>query len=224
MMEKRINIAIDGHSSCGKSTLARDLARELNYTYIDSGAMYRAVAYFVLNNDINPNNETEVRHSLPDIDIDIGYTPGFRIFLNGLDITDSIGSLEVSSVVSEIAAMTSVRKKLVEIQQKMSLSKGVVMDGRDIASVVMPDAELKLFVTADIETRTTRRFLELQQKGQFPDHETVRDNLIHRDHIDSTRHDSPLIRVPDAILIDNSNMTREEQLTVAKKLALQLIR
>jgi len=166
MASTKINIAIDGHSSCGKSTLAKDLAATLGYVYIDSGAMYRSVALYLINNN-HPITSKEVTDEILD-QIDIGITTSagkFCILLNGIDVTKRIISIDVSSIVSEVAAMSQVRRKLVEIQQRLGKSKGVVMDGRDIGSVVFPDAELKLFVTADIDVRTQRRFLELKEKA-----------------------------------------------------------
>ncbi len=223
-MDRKINIAIDGHSSCGKSTLAKDLAKELGYVYIDSGAMYRAVALYVLENNIDINDRSKIISSLDHISIAIEYPNGnFLIKLNGTDITDRIKQMDVSSIVSEVAAISEVRKKLVELQQSLGKNKAVVMDGRDISTVVFPEAELKLFVTASIDVRGERRFLELLQKGTEVDINEVKSNLKHRDHVDSTREDSPLTQTEDAILIDNSYLTREEQLVLAKKLALDLI-
>ena len=218
-MTKKINIAIDGHSSCGKSTLAKQLAKKLNYVYIDSGAMYRSVALYYLENNISPSDKVAAVKALGDIIISIQTINNqFAIFLNGKNVTSQIISLEVSSIVSEVAAISEVRKKLVSIQKELGESKGVVMDGRDIGTVVFPDAELKLFITASIEVRTERRYLELIQKNMEEPKEKVKANLSHRDHIDSTREDSPLIQADDAILIDNSFMDQEEQLFLTLKL------
>ena len=214
----KINIAIDGHSSCGKSTLAKDLAKSIGYTYIDSGAMYRAVALYFLNNKIKPDSPQAIE-SLDKILLDLKTIDGkFNIFLQGKNVTERIIALDVSSIVSQVAAISEVRRKLVEIQQELGKNKGVVMDGRDIGSVVFPDAELKLFVTANIEVRTYRRFLELEQKNMPSTFEEVQANLLKRDHIDSSRADSPLTLTEGAVLIDNSYMDKEEQLYLVKKL------
>lgn len=219
-----INIAIDGHSSCGKSTLAKQLAKALNYTYIDSGAMYRAVTLYFLDNKVDINNQDEVLKSLDHIQLDLSYPDGqFDIKLNGTSVTHKIISIEVSSLVSEVAAISSVRKKLVATQQALGNNKGVVMDGRDIGTVVFPDAELKLYVTAALDVRAQRRYDELKQKGLDTPLDKVSHNLAHRDNIDSTRADSPLKKATDAHLIDNSYMTREEQLHLALKLAKETI-
>lgn len=219
-----INIAVDGHSSCGKSTLARELAQALSYKYIDSGAMYRAIALYLIERDIAVENHALVKEALQHIRIDIDYPEGlFKIALNGTDVTERIKRMDVSAIVSEVATISAVRKKLVLIQQELGKTKGVVMDGRDIGTVVFPDAELKLFVTADLDTRAKRRFLELSEKGIESSMDEVRKNLEHRDHIDSTREDSPLVKATDAILIDNSLMSREEQLHLAKKLAAEVM-
>ncbi|MDA8692950.1 (d)CMP kinase [Saprospiraceae bacterium] len=218
-MKKNINIAIDGHSSCGKSTLAKDIAKSLSYIYIDSGAMYRAVALYVLNNNIDLNDEEALLSSLDRINIEMKTNRGqFEILLNGEVVTERIIAIDVSSIVSEVAAKSSVRKKLVKVQQQLGQNKGVVMDGRDIGTVVYPNAEVKFFVTADVEVRTQRRYDELQAKGMPTPYDEVKTNLTHRDGIDSTRKDSPLVQASDAILIDNSYMGREEQLFIALKI------
>ena len=218
-MRKTINIAIDGHSSCGKSTLAKEIAKSLSYVYIDSGAMYRAVALYILNNKIDLNNEQDLLNALDKINIEMKTTDGqFLILLNGENVTERIIAIDVSSIVSEVASKSSVRKKLVKIQQQLGHNKGVVMDGRDIGTVVFPNAEIKLFITADIDVRTQRRCEELTTKGMATPYGDVKKNLIHRDHIDSTRKDSPLIQATDALLIDNSYMGRQEQLFIALKI------
>lgn len=223
-MKTKINIAIDGHSSCGKSTLAKELAASLGYLFIDSGAMYRSVTLFFIENDIDLQDADQVAAALLKIHLEIKTKEGkFRIALNGNDVTDKIISIEVSSKVSEVAALSVVRRKLVELQKEIGHNKGVVMDGRDIGTVVYPDAELKLFVTANIEVRTQRRFLELQSKGMPTPSAEVKANLLHRDHIDSTRLDSPLIQADDAIKIDNSFMDRDEQLYIAQKLVAEIV-
>ena len=218
-MSDKINIAIDGHSSCGKSTLAKGLARALGYRYIDSGAMYRAVTLYFLENGITVDNDKKIAEALKNINIELQYPEGqFQIFLNGREITSRIKQMDVSSYVSEVAAVPAVRRKLVEIQRQLGQHKGVVMDGRDIASVVFPDAELKIFVTAELDIRTERRFNELKNKSLQIQKSEVKENLIHRDYIDSNREDSPLIQTEDAILLDNSYLNREEQLTKVLKL------
>lgn len=224
MTQKRINIAIDGHSSCGKSTLAKQLAAALGYLYIDSGAMYRAVCLYFLQNDINLSDKKQVSMALDQVNISMENNEGtFLIQLNGKDVTNRIIRLDVSSKVSEVAALSIVRRKLVEIQKQQGIHKGVVMDGRDIGTVVYPSAELKLFVTAEIEVRTQRRFIELKEKNMETPYDAVRQNLMHRDHIDSTREDSPLKQAEDAILLDNSFMNRKEQLFLCLKLAKERI-
>ncbi len=220
MSENRINIAIDGHSSCGKSTLAKQLAAALGYLYIDSGAMYRAVSLYFLNNKVDISDPHQVQSALGEVYIAMENKNGsFKIDLNGTDVTNRIIQLDVSSIVSEVAALSVVRRKLVDIQKEQGIHKGVVMDGRDIGTVVYPTAELKLFVSAQIEVRTQRRYIELKEKNMETPYDDVRQNLLHRDHIDSTRADSPLRQAEDAILIDNSFMDREEQLYLCLKLA-----
>ena len=217
---KKIIIAIDGHSSCGKSTLAKSLAKELDYIYVDTGAMYRAVTLYFIQNNIDLNDSRQVEKSLLDINIrfqksgDITHT-----FLNDKDVEFDIREMRVSNKVSEVAEISKVRKVLVREQQQMGIDKGLVMDGRDIGTVVFPDAELKIFLTASIDVRTQRRFDELNQKGMEVDYKTVEKNLNHRDHIDSTRQDSPLKQAVDAILIDNSELDKEKQLAMVLELA-----
>ena len=221
MLKDKLVIAIDGHSSCGKSTLAKAIARKLDYVFIDSGAMYRAVTYYALKNKMIANDLIQIEKiikSLPKIDLEfklnrITKTP--EIFLNGKNIADDIRKPEIANFVSQVAEIKEVRQKLVSEQQKMGTIGGIVMDGRDIGSVVFPNADLKFFVTADIETRTTRRFEELQAKGVKISIQEVQANLLKRDQIDTTRIESPLVKVHDAITIDNSKLSREEQLTIA---------
>lgn len=218
-MINKVNIAIDGHSSCGKSTLAKDIAKALSYVYIDSGAMYRAVALYALENSVNLQDKKQLSEALAYININIRTEDGnFRIYLNGTDVTHRIIAIDVSNIVSEVASKTIVRQKLVKIQQNLGKNKGVVMDGRDIGTVVFPEAEVKFFVTADIEVRTQRRYDELASKNMDTPYGDVKKNLSHRDHIDSTREDSPLIQAEDSILIDNSYMGPEEQLFIALKI------
>lgn len=224
ILNRKINIAIDGHSSCGKSTLAKQLAAALGYIYIDSGAMYRSVALYYIENEIDVKNKEAAVKALDEIQIDIKSVESqFRILLNGVDVTKRIIAIDVSSIVSEVAAISEVRRKLVAIQKQLGEEKGVVMDGRDIGTVVFPEAELKIFVTANIDVRTQRRFLELKEKGMSTSIEIVKENLEHRDHIDSTREDSPLMQADDAILIDNSYMRKDEQLYLVDKMAREFI-
>ena len=221
MTQRKITIAIDGFSSSGKSTLARDLAEALNYTYLDSGAMYRAVTLYCINHNINVNDSTQVEAALNHINLHIppALSKTFAIHLNDSDVTDLIRSMEVSAVVSEIAAISAVRSFLVAQQQAAGKLGGIVMDGRDIGTVVFPNAELKLFVESDIETRVDRRHRELTKKGNNTSRSEVKQNLIHRDNIDSTREDSPLHRASDAHILNNTHLSRSEQLEAAIELA-----
>lgn len=214
---KKITIAIDGFSSTGKSTLAKQLARHLGYVYVDTGAMYRAVTLFAMQNGYIGadyfDKETLV-NSLPFINLQFHFNPelGFgEMYLNETNVEREIRSIEVSNFVSLIAEVPQVRAKLVEQQQQMGKGKGIVMDGRDIGTVVFPDAELKIFMTASPETRAQRRFDELQEKGQAATYEAVLGNVMARDHIDTHREDSPLVKAADAYEIDNSHLTREQQ-------------
>lgn len=214
-----IIIAIDGYSSCGKSTLAKELARHLGYRYIDTGAMYRAVTLFLIRNQIDIQHPEHVAQALQNIQIEFKLNVENQLqetYLNGENIENEIRvNPRVASVVSDVSAISEVRRFLVKQQQAMGEKKGIVMDGRDIGTVVFPDAELKIFVTADPQVRTQRRLDELKQKGQHTTFDEVMANLTKRDHIDSTRADSPLKQAEDAILLDNSNMSREEQFKVA---------
>jgi CMP/dCMP kinase len=214
----KITIAIDGYSSCGKSTLAKALALEMNYTFIDSGAMYRCVALFAIRNGCvlgaHKLNLSCVVSSLPQINIQFGEADekGNRaVLLNDEDVSDEIRQLGVANIVSEVAAIEEVRSFLVKQQQVLGSKGGVVMDGRDIGTVVFPNAQLKLFVTAKPEIRAQRRFLELQAKGETSTMEEILENLKHRDRIDSTRAISPLRQAKDAIIVDNSDMNELEQ-------------
>ena len=221
----KIIIAIDGHSSCGKSTLARALARALGYTYIDSGAMYRAVTLYFLQNGIPAEDESAVSTALERIQIGFEKREEkIRILLNGADIEEQIRQMRVSERVSEVAAISAVRRALVDQQRLLGKNRGIVMDGRDIGTVVFPDAELKIFLTADEEERVRRRYLELLRKGQGTGRDTVRDNLRHRDRIDSNRNDSPLRKAADAVVIDNTNLSETEQLAMSLALARERIR
>ena len=223
-MEKII-IAIDGFSSTGKSTVAKQVAKELNYIYVDTGAMYRAVTYFALENNFISEDEFNSEGLIDRLDtikITFKFNPqlGFaEVYLNGINIEAKIRTLEVSQYVSPIATISEVRRKLVEQQQLMGKDRGIVMDGRDIGTVVFPDAELKLFMTASAETRAKRRYKELLERGHTASYEAVLENVTTRDHIDSTREDSPLVKADDAIAIDNSHLTLVEQFEKILKLA-----
>jgi cytidylate kinase len=214
---KKITIAIDGFSSTGKSTLAKQLANHLGYVYVDTGAMYRAVTYFAMQNgyiDSNFFDKQSLVNSLQYLNLKFIYNNelGFaEIELNGTIVENEIRTMEVSNLVSTIAEVSEVRSKLVEQQKKMGENKGIVMDGRDIGTVVFPNAELKIFMTASPETRARRRFDELQGKGQKVTFEEVLKNVENRDYVDTHREDSPLIMASDAIKIDNSNLDRQEQ-------------
>lgn len=220
LVESKIIIAIDGHSSCGKSTLAKALAKALHYIYVDSGAMYRAVTLYFIEQGVDWQDAGQVDAALADIDISFKRSEaGVRTCLNGRDIEDAIRSMEVSSLVSPVSTLSAVRRALVRQQQALGTQRGVVMDGRDIGTVVFPDAELKLFVTADIEERTRRRFEELKAKGQNPNWDEVQHNLAERDRIDASREDSPLRQADDAVVLDNTHLTESEQLAVALEMA-----
>ena len=215
---KKITIAIDGHSSCGKSTMAKDLAREVGYVYVDTGAMYRCVTLFALRNGLfaadGSINEDELRRQMPNIHITFQFNASTGrpdTYLNGELVEDKIRSMEVSSHVSPIATIGFVREAMVAQQQQMGQGGGVVMDGRDIGTVVFPHAELKIFVTASAEVRAQRRYDELKGKGMEADYGDILKNVQERDYIDSHREVSPLKQAPDAILLDNSHMTIAEQ-------------
>jgi cytidylate kinase len=226
-MSDSIIIAIDGYSSCGKSTLAKALARRLHYAYVDSGAMYRAVTLHFLNHHVDPNNHAQVIDALEKIGITFKYNPETDVnetYLNGLNVEYPIREMRVSEKVSEISKIKEVRHALVEYQQEMGIHRGIVMDGRDIGTVVFPDAELKLFMTAEFEVRIQRRYMEMQHKGFTKiTLEEVAKNLQDRDFIDSTREESPLRQAEDALVFDNTYMTEQEQLEKATLLALERI-
>jgi len=216
---KKIVIAIDGFSSNGKSTMAKSLARKIGYIYVDSGAMYRAVTLYCIENNLFENgklNESRLQNEINNIKIEFHLnkdtgTPD--TYLNGEDVETQIRSMEVSSKVSTVSAIPFVRHAMVALQQEMGKAKGIVMDGRDIGTVVFPDAEMKVFVTADAEVRAKRRFDELQSKGDTETtFEEVLENLKNRDHMDQTREESPLKQADDAILLDNTYMTIDEQM------------
>jgi cytidylate kinase len=215
---KKITIAIDGHSSCGKSTMAKDLARRVGYIYVDTGAMYRSVTLYALRNHLFREDGTilvdELQQQMDNIHISFQLNPETGrpdTYLNGECVEQQIRSLEVSSHVSPIAALGFVREAMVAQQQEMGQCGGVVMDGRDIGTVVFPDAELKIFVTASAEVRAQRRYDELKEKGMPADYADILKNVQERDYIDSHREVSPLRQAPDALLLDNSTMTIAEQ-------------
>lgn len=221
---KKITIAIDGFSSTGKSTLAKQLANHLGYVYVDTGAMYRAVALYAMQNEyINRESfdVTALINSLPSIKLLFKFNPdlGFgEMYLNDVNVESAIRTIEVSNFVSKVAEVSEVRSKLVEQQQEMGKDKGIVMDGRDIGTVVFPDAELKIFMTASATTRAQRRYDELVQKGDLVTYEEVLKNVEERDYIDTHREDSPLVIAEDAVEIDNSHLSREEQFNVVLEL------
>ncbi|UYW02540.1 (d)CMP kinase [Flavobacterium agricola] len=226
---KKITIALDGFSSTGKSTLAKQIAKQLGYVYVDTGAMYRAIALYAMqNNWVNDKQllKQDLIAALPNVQLKFVYNPtlGFaEMYLNGENVEKQIRSLEVSNQVSKIAAISEVRAKLVEQQQNMGKDKGIVMDGRDIGTVVFPDADLKLFMTADAATRAKRRYEELVAKGDDVAYDEVLKNVQERDLIDSTRTDSPLIKAEDAIAIDNSNLSKDEQYEQVMQLVQSLL-
>jgi cytidylate kinase len=219
-MRKNLVIAIDGYSSCGKSTLAKQLAKELSFIYIDSGAMYRAVTLYFIRNGINPENYEEVSAALSKIEINF-HSRDYQshITLNGEEVSEEIRQMPVSEQVSRVAANRLVRHEMVKQQQRMGQFENVVMDGRDIGSVVFEDAQVKFFMTADPKVRAMRRYAEMSNKGnQVVTLEEVFDNLAHRDYDDTTREESPLIRAEDAIVLDNTDLTETEQMEIALRL------
>lgn len=221
---EKIIIAIDGHSACGKSTLAKEMSKLLGYIYVDSGAMYRAVTLYFLENKIDLENMEAVRSALQHVKIHFELKDNMnRTFLNGVDVEDDIRGMNVSRQVSQVAAISEVRKAMVAIQKKMGQQKGIVMDGRDIGSVVFPEAELKIFLTADTDERVQRRLLEMLSKNMPADFNDIKANLISRDQIDSTRADSPLIKAADAVIIDNTHLSKTEQLALAMKLVAEKV-
>jgi cytidylate kinase len=224
MTQSKIIIAIDGHSSCGKSTIAKAVAVRFGYVFIDSGAMYRAVTLFALRRNLIKDgvvDEQKLIKLLPEIKIEFRYNPEKQksdTYLNGENVEDEIRQLPVSQNVSPVATIAEVRAEMVRQQQEMGKNKGIVMDGRDIGTVVFPEAELKLFVTASAEIRAQRRFDELTAKGEAVSYAEILQNVQERDRIDSTREASPLKKAADALVLDNSNMGRDEQLEWVVKL------
>ena len=223
---KPIIIAIDGYSSCGKSTLAKDLAAQLHFAYIDSGAMYRAVTLYFLRHNIALHDDEAIKTALHDIHITFKrnkLTQSSETYLNGENIEAEIRGMAVSNVVSEVSAIKAVRKSMVALQRKAGKHRGVVMDGRDIGTNVFADAELKIFLTAEPTTRAERRFLELQQKGDPETMQAVINNLAHRDHIDTTRTENPLRQAETARIIDNTRLTPQQQLELAHSWAMEVM-
>jgi cytidylate kinase len=223
-LDKKIIIAIDGFSSTGKSTLAKELAKHLGYVYVDTGAMYRAVAFFAMQNGYIGKEFFDIQsliNSLPFIKLvfkfnaDLGFA---EMYLNDVNVEKEIRTIEVSNYVSKVAEIPEVRSKLVEQQQEMGKSKGIVMDGRDIGTVVFPEAELKIFMNASANTRAERRFKELKEKGDVVSFEEVLKNIEERDYIDTHRDDSPLVKAKDALEFDNSNISKQEQFEKVLKL------
>lgn len=217
MNMKKIVIAVDGYSSCGKSTMAKDLAKEIGYTYIDTGAMYRTVTLYCLQNGLFSGeviDEERLRKEIDTIDMSLRFNPATGrpdAYLNGVNVEKEIRSMEVANKVSLVSTLGFVRRALVAKQQEMGKAKGIVMDGRDIGTVVFPDAELKIFVTASPEVRAMRRVKELEAKGETVSFEEVLENVKTRDHIDTTRKESPLRQADDALVLDNSELTIEQQ-------------
>jgi cytidylate kinase len=225
VMRKNLVIAIDGYSSCGKSTLAKALAKKLGFIYIDSGAMYRAVTLYFIRNSVNINDPEDVKNALVNIELNFHARDyNSHITLNGEEVSEEIRQMPVSAYVSEVSANKQVRVEMVRQQQRMGKSKNIVMDGRDIGTAVFEDAQVKLFMTADPKIRAERRYNELKSKGDsVTSLEEVFENLAHRDYADTTRKESPLVRAEDAIILDNTELTQEEQLNFALEKALQFI-
>ncbi len=224
---RKITIAVDGYSSCGKSTLAKDLALKLGYTYVDTGAMYRAVTLYSIRNRFVSNGSVDAGklvEVLPGIHLSFCHNPGTgrsEVMLNKENVEHEIRQMQVSGAVSKVAAIKQVREKMIRIQREMGKEKGVVMDGRDIGTNVFPDAELKIFMTADPDVRTQRRMKELEAKGVRVTFEEVKNNLLERDREDTQREHNPLTRAKDAVVLDNTHHTRETQLEFAYKLAME---
>jgi cytidylate kinase len=229
-MNKRITIAIDGYSSCGKSTLAKALAAKLGYVFIDTGAMYRGVSLYCLDNNLISEGEINVLaliDCLDKIDLKFELNPDSNkpeLLLNSINVEDKIRKIAVSTLVSKVASIKEVRQKLVKEQRLMGEQGGVVMDGRDIGSVVFPNAELKLFITSDPQVRVERRFLELSTTDQSITRKEIEENLNYRDLLDTTREESPLVQAEDAIVIDNTNLNQDQQLDVAYNYVLAILK
>lgn len=206
-------IAIDGFSSCGKSTVAKALAKKLNFVFVDSGAMYRAVTLYFQRNNVSLSDDVAIQTAIENIHIDlVPLADKTQVLLNGEDVSDAIRTMEVSEYVSEVSAIKAVRHAMVKQQQALGAKRNIVMDGRDIGTTVFPNADLKVFMTASPQVRAERRFAELTAKGEVITMEEVKENLSHRDHIDSTREESPLRQAEDAVVLDNSELNQEEQL------------
>jgi len=227
MKNSLLNIAIDGHSSCGKSSIAKDVSKKFKMKYVDSGAMYRAVTLFCLqNNLINGEliDHQKILKNLNKINISFNYDTKSEILLNGLNVENLIRDNDVSNYVSKISQIEQVRSKLISFQKEICLQKNVVMDGRDIGTVVFTDAELKIFMTSSAETRAQRRFDELIQKGEKVSYKEVYTNVVERDRVDTTRKDSPLVKAEGAIEIDNSELSKEKQFEIILKLVEEKLR
>jgi CMP/dCMP kinase len=229
MSKRKITIAIDGYSSCGKSTIARDIAARMHYNYVDTGAMYRAVTLYCLRNGLINGKELDLEGLIDELDqvfIEFNFnqeTLASEILLNGENVEQYIRQMDVNDWVSQVSAVGEVRRKMVKIQQELGKGKGIAMDGRDIGTTVFPDAELKLFMTADINIRAQRRIDELESKQIAASFEEVKENLIQRDFEDMNRIESPLRKAQDAIILDNSNLTQPQQLEFALNLIQQLL-
>ena len=229
MSKRKITIAIDGYSSCGKSTIARDIAARMHYNYVDTGAMYRAVTLYCLRNGLINGKELDVEGLIDELDqvfIEFNFnseTLTSEILLNGENVEQFIRQMDVNDWVSQVSAVGEVRRKMVKIQQELGKGKGIAMDGRDIGTTVFPDAELKLFMTADINIRTKRRIDELDRKQIAASFDEVKENLIQRDYEDMNRSESPLRKAQDAIILDNSHLTQPQQLEFALNLIQQLL-
>jgi CMP/dCMP kinase len=229
MPERKITIAIDGYSSCGKSTIARAIAARLSYNYVDTGAMYRSVTLYALRNGLINGRTLDVDgliDQLEDIHIEFTFnqeTKVSEILLNGENVELFIRHMDVNDWVSQVSAVGEVRKKMVKLQQEMGKGKGIAMDGRDIGTTVFPEAELKIFMTADPDVRAQRRLAELESKQISASFEEVKENLLQRDHEDMNRSESPLRKASDAIVLDNTHLTRDEQLDFVIRLANELI-
>jgi cytidylate kinase len=229
MPERKITIAIDGYSSCGKSTIARAIAAKLSYNYVDTGAMYRSVTLYALRNGLINGRTLDVDgliDQLEDIHIEFTFnqeTKVSEILLNGENVELFIRHMDVNDWVSQVSAVGEVRKKMVKLQQEMGKGKGIAMDGRDIGTTVFPDAELKIFMTADPDVRAQRRLAELESKQILASFDEVKENLLQRDHEDMNRIESPLRKAADAIVLDNTHLTRDEQLDFVINLANELI-